>query len=47
MAATGAGFSVEARSEPRESLRGADIVVVTITAGGLAAMRHDLWRWGT
>lgn len=42
MSATGSGFLVEANPDLRESLRGADFVVVTITTGGLAAMRNDL-----
>jgi alpha-galactosidase/6-phospho-beta-glucosidase family protein len=40
--ATGSGLSIEANPDQREALRGADAVVVTITTGGLAAMRHDL-----
>jgi alpha-galactosidase len=40
--ATGSGLSIEANLDQREALRGADFVVVTITTGGLEAMRHDL-----
>jgi alpha-galactosidase/6-phospho-beta-glucosidase family protein len=42
VAAAGSGLSVEAIPDQREALRGADAVVVTITTGGLEAMRHDL-----
>jgi alpha-galactosidase len=40
--ATGSGLAIEANPDQREALRGADAVVVTITTGGLEAMRHDL-----
>jgi len=40
--ATGSGLRIEAIPDQREALRDADAVVVTITTGGLAAMRHDL-----
>ncbi|MDQ3413296.1 MAG: hypothetical protein M3509_14385 [Chloroflexota bacterium] len=42
MAAAASGLRVETNPDPREALRDADFVVVTITTGGLAAMRHDL-----
>ena len=42
MAAAGADFSVEATTDLRSALSGAEFVVVTITTGGLEAMRHDL-----
>jgi alpha-galactosidase len=42
MAATGANFAVEATTDLAEALRGAEFVIVTITTGGLEAMRHDL-----
>jgi alpha-galactosidase len=42
MAAADSGFVVEAEADPRAALRGADFVIVTITTGGLEAMRHDL-----
>ncbi|MFZ5826571.1 MAG: hypothetical protein ACOY94_19940 [Bacillota bacterium] len=42
MAAAGAAFEVEASTDLEESLRGAEYVIVTITTGGLEAMRHDL-----
>jgi alpha-galactosidase len=42
VAATGSSLTIEAIPDQREALRGADFVVVTITTGGLAAMRHDL-----
>lgn len=42
LAAAGSKLTIETEPEPRAALRGADFVVVTITTGGLAAMRHDL-----
>ena len=42
MSAAGSGFAVEAIADQREALRDADFVIVTITTGGLEAMRHDL-----
>jgi alpha-galactosidase/6-phospho-beta-glucosidase family protein len=42
MRAPGADFTVECSDDLQESLRGAEFVIVTITTGGLEAMRHDL-----
>ncbi len=42
MAATGAQFTIEATTDLEAALRGAEFVIVTITTGGLEAMRHDL-----
>jgi len=42
MSAAGADFTVEATTELNEALRGAEFVIITITTGGLEAMRHDL-----
>jgi alpha-galactosidase/6-phospho-beta-glucosidase family protein len=42
MATTGAEFAVETSTDLAEALRGAEFVVVTITTGGLEAMRKDL-----
>jgi len=42
VATAGANLLVEAMSDLARALRGADFVVLTITTGGLAAMRHDL-----
>ncbi len=42
MEATGASFAVEVNPDLLSALTGTDFVVVTITTGGLAAMRHDL-----
>jgi alpha-galactosidase len=42
MSESGADFAVEASSDLAEALRGAEFVIVTITTGGLEAMRHDL-----
>ena len=42
MAATGAEFSIETTTDLARSLEGAEFVVVTITTGGLDAMRLDL-----
>jgi alpha-galactosidase len=42
MTAAGADFSVEATTDLDEALRGAEFVIVTITTGGLEAMRRDL-----
>jgi alpha-galactosidase len=42
MSAAGSDFAVEAIADQREALRDADFVIVTITTGGLEAMRHDL-----
>ena len=38
----GARFKVETTGSRREALRGADFVILTISTGGLEAMRHDL-----
>lgn len=35
-------LAIEATIDLRQALTGADVVVLTITTGGLAAMRHDL-----
>ncbi len=42
LSAVGSGLTIEVNPDRREALRGADFVVVTITTGGLAAMRRDL-----
>jgi alpha-galactosidase/6-phospho-beta-glucosidase family protein len=42
MAAAGADFAVEATTDLADALRGAEFVIVTITTGGLEAMRRDL-----
>lgn len=42
MAAYGSSLCVEVASELPAALTGADVVIVTITTGGLDAMRHDL-----
>ena len=42
MAAAGADFTIETSSDLAEALRGAEFVIVTITTGGLEAMRSDL-----
>src|SRR5919109_4811677 len=42
MDAAGADFAVEATTDLSEALRDAEFVIVTITTGGLEAMRHDL-----
>ena len=42
MEETGASFVVDANPDLLSALTGADFVIVTITTGGLAAMRHDL-----
>jgi alpha-galactosidase len=42
MSVAGADFAVEATTDLSEALRGAEFVIVTITTGGLEAMRHDL-----
>src|SRR5262245_62163140 len=38
----GADFTVEATTDLAVALRGAEFVIVTITTGGLEAMRRDL-----
>jgi len=42
MAAAEADFRVESSTDLHEALRSAEFVIVTITTGGLEAMRHDL-----
>jgi alpha-galactosidase/6-phospho-beta-glucosidase family protein len=42
MSVAGANFTVEATTDLNEALRDAEFVIVTITTGGLEAMRHDL-----
>jgi alpha-galactosidase len=42
MSAAEADFTVETTTDLNEALRGAEFVIVTITTGGLEAMRHDL-----
>lgn len=42
MEVTGADFAIEATTDLPEALRGAEFVIVTITTGGLEAMRRDL-----
>ena len=42
MSVAGADFAVEATTDLNEALRDAEFVIVTITTGGLEAMRHDL-----
>jgi alpha-galactosidase len=42
MSVAGADFAVEATTDLDEALRGAEFVIVTITTGGLEAMRQDL-----
>jgi alpha-galactosidase/6-phospho-beta-glucosidase family protein len=42
MSVAGADFAVEATTDLKEALRDAEFVIVTITTGGLEAMRHDL-----
>ena len=42
MAAAGADFAIESCSDLAEALRDAEFVIVTITTGGLEAMRKDL-----
>jgi len=42
MAAAGADFAVEATTDLAEALCGAEFAIVTITTGGLEAMRQDL-----
>ena len=42
MAASGLPFSLEATLDLDQALTGADFVILTITTGGLEAMRHDL-----
>ena len=42
VAATGSELAIAASPDLAEALTGADFVVLTITTGGLAAMRHDL-----
>ncbi len=42
MSVAGADFTVEATTDLNEALRDAEFVIVTITTGGLEAMRHDL-----
>ena len=42
MEAAGADVAVEATTDLAAGLRGAEFVVLTITTGGLEAMRHDL-----
>jgi alpha-galactosidase len=49
IAATDAKATVTTTTDQREALKGADFVVVTISTGGFASMRHDLevpWRHG-
>src|SRR5215208_1775541 len=42
MAAAGADFAIETSGDLAEALRDAEFVIVTITTGGLEAMRKDL-----
>src|SRR5262249_10730736 len=42
MARTGSEFQIETTTELERALEGAEFVVVTITTGGLEAMRRDL-----
>src|SRR5262245_20619800 len=42
MSTTGEILAVKASTDRAEALRGAELVVVTITTGGLEAMRQDL-----
>src|SRR5262245_51562439 len=42
MAAAGSDFTIETSGNLVEALRGAEFVIVTITTGGLEAMRQDL-----
>lgn len=45
----GGRFRVSATQERRAAMRGADVVVITISVGGLAMMGHDLaipWKYG-
>ena len=42
MAAAGADFAIETSPNLAEALRDAEFVIVTITTGGLEAMRKDL-----
>jgi alpha-galactosidase/6-phospho-beta-glucosidase family protein len=42
MSAAGADFDVEATTDMDAALRGAEFVIVTITTGGLEAMRQDM-----
>src|SRR6266542_2263376 len=42
MAAAGADFTIETNGDLAEALRDAEFVIVTITTGGLEAMRKDL-----
>jgi alpha-galactosidase/6-phospho-beta-glucosidase family protein len=42
MSAAGADFAVETTTNLADALRGAEFVIVTITTGGLEAMRQDL-----
>lgn len=42
MAAAGADFTIEANGNLDDALRGAEFVIVTITTGGLKAMRKDI-----
>ena len=38
----GGRFKIEATTNRREALKGADFVIVTISVGGMAMMRHDV-----
>src|SRR5688572_4336868 len=42
MAAAGAEFTIEANGNLDDALKGAEFVIVTITTGGLEAMRKDI-----
>ena len=42
MAAAGADFAIETSGDLAEAMRDAEFVIVTITTGGLEAMRKDL-----
>jgi len=39
---SGRGFGIEATTDRRQALRDAEFVILTISTGGLEAMRHDL-----
>ena len=48
-ALTDARFTVTTTTDQRDALRGADVVMVNITTGGLGSMQRDLdipWRYG-
>src|SRR4051812_34364776 len=42
VAAAGSDFTIEATTDREVALTGAEFVIVTISTGGLEAMRHDL-----